>query len=179
MAVSILKFLYNNLMSKFVWGGSKEKGVNIDYNHKRNLLVIKARYIYARLANALSSEGKNQKALSVLDYCMETFPIEKLSYDMYVPSLIEAYVNAGGIDKATVLTNDLSNYYFKKLDYYLRQKPDILSSSGYEVQSAIQFTSQAAEAIKAGGKTELAEEITRKLESYYTKYVKLVPQAGR
>lgn len=173
------EILYNNLMSKFVWGGSKEKGVNLDYNHKRNLLVIKARLIYARLANALSSEGKNQKALSVLDYCMETFPIEKLSYDMYVPSLIEAYVNAGGIDKATVLTNDLSNYYFKKLDYYLRQKPDILSSSGYEVQSAIQFTSQAAEAIKAGGKTELAEEITRKLESYYTKYVKLVPQAGR
>jgi hypothetical protein len=173
------EILYNNLMSKFVWGGSKEKGVNLDYNHKRNLLVIKARYIYARLANALSSEGNNQKALSVLDYCMETFPIEKLSYDMYVPSLIEAYVNAGGIDKATVLTNDLSNYYFKKLDYYLRQKPDILSSSGYEVQSAIQFTSQAAEAIKAGGKTELAEEITRKLESYYTKYVKLVPQAGR
>ena len=173
------EILYNNLMSKFVWGGSKEKGVNLDYNHKRNLLVIKARLIYARLANALSSEGKNQKALSVLDYCMETFPIEKLSYDMYVPSLIEAYVNAGRIDKATLLTNDLSNYYFKKLDYYLRQKPDILSSSGYEVQSAIQFTSQAAEAIKAGGKTELAEEITRKLESYYTKYVKLVPQAGR
>ena len=173
------EILSNNLMSKFVWGGSKEKGVNLDYNHKRNLLVIKARLIYARLANALSSEGKNQKALSVLDYCMETFPIEKLSYDMYVPSLIEAYVNAGRIDKATLLTNDLSNYYFKKLDYYLRQKPDILSSSGYEVQSAIQFTSQAAEAIKAGGKTELAEEITRKLESYYTKYVKLVPQAGR
>jgi len=173
------EILSNNLMSKFVWGGSKEKGVNLDYNHKRNLLVIKARLIYARLANALSSEGKNQKALSVLDYCMETFPIEKLSYDMYVPSLIEAYVNAGRIDKATLLTNDLSNYYFKKLDYYLRQKPDILSSSGYEVQSAIQFTSQAAEAIKAGGKTELAEEITRKLESYYTEYVKLVPQAGR
>ncbi len=30
--------LYNNLMNKFAWGGAKEKGVNIDYNHKRNLL---------------------------------------------------------------------------------------------------------------------------------------------
>ena len=45
--------LYNNLMNKFVWGGAKEKGVDIDYNHKRNLLVIKARYNYAKLANAL------------------------------------------------------------------------------------------------------------------------------
>jgi MFS family permease len=171
--------LYNNMMTKFAWGGAKEKGVYIDYNHKRNLLVIKARYNYARLANALSSEGKKEKALNVLDYCMTTFPVEKLSYDMYVPEIIEAYVNAGAIDKATDLTRNLSNYYFEKLDYYLKQKPDVLASAGYEVQTAIQFSSQAADAIKAGGKTELAEEITNKLESYYNKYVKMVPQSGR
>ncbi|MGA2405888.1 MAG: DUF2723 domain-containing protein [Bacteroidales bacterium] len=166
--------LYNNMMNKFAWGGAKEKGVDIDYNHKRTLLVVKARYNYARLATALASEGKNEKAISVLDYCMETFPVEKISYDMYVPSIIEAYVAAGAIDKATELTRNLSNYYFEKLDYYLRQKPDILASAEYEVQSAIQFTSQAATACKNGGKTELADEISNKLESYYTKYVKLV-----
>ena len=166
-------------MTKFVWGGAKEKGVDIDYNHKRNLLVIKARYNYARLANALSAEGKNEKALSVLDYCMATFPIEKLSYDIYVPSIIEAYVNAGAIDKATELTHNLSNYYFEKLDYYLKQKPDIIASAGYEVQTAIQFTSQAADACRAGGKTELADEITNKLQTYYTKYIKIVQPEGR
>jgi MFS family permease len=171
--------LYNNMMTKFAWGGAKEKGVDIDYNHKRNLLVIKARYDYARLANALSSEGKNEKALSVLDYCMTTFPIEKLSYDMYVPDIIEAYVNAGAIDKATELTRNLSSYYFEKLDYYLKQKPDIIASAGYEVQSAIQFTSQAADACKAGGKTEFADEITNKLQNYYTKYIKLVQPGGK
>jgi hypothetical protein len=171
--------LYNNLMTKFVWGGAKEKGVDIDYNHKRNLLVIKARYDYARLANALSSEGKNEKALSVLDYCMTTFPISKISYDMYVPDLIEAYVNAGAIEKATELTRDLSKYYFEKLDYYLKQKPDIIASAGYEVQTAIQFTSQAADACKTGGKSEFADEITAKLQNYYTKYVKMVQPGGR
>ena len=171
--------LYENLMNKFAWGGAKEKGVNIDYNHKRNLLVIKARSNYARLATALALEGKNEKAIKVLDYCMETFPIEKIGYDMYVPGIISAYIAAGGIDKASELTNNLSNYYFEKLDYYMRQKTDILASSEYEVQSAIQFTSQAAEAIKQGGKTELADRITNKLESYYTKYLKLVPQSGR
>ena len=171
--------LYTNLMTKFVWGGAKEKGVDIDYNHKRNLLVVKARYNYARLANALSSEGKNEKALSVLDYCMTTFPINKISYDMYVPDIIEAYVNAGAIEKATELTRDLSKYYFEKLDYYLKQKPDIIASAGYEVQTAIQFTSQAADACKTGGKTEFADEISNKLQSYYTKYVKIVQPGGR
>ena len=170
--------LYNNMMTKFAWGGAKEKGVDMDYNHKRNLLVIKARYNYARLANALSSEGKNEKALSVLDYCMTTFPIDKLSYDMYVPDIIEAYFNAGGIDKATELTRNLSNYYFERLDYYLKQKPDIINSAEYEVQTAMQFTSQAADACKAGGKTEIADEISGKLQTYYAKYMKLVRPGG-
>jgi hypothetical protein len=171
--------LYNNLMKKFVWGGAKEAGVYIDYNHQRNLQVIKARYDYARLANALSSEGKNEKAINVLDYCMDTFPVEKISYDIYLPNIVEAYVNAGAIDKATELTRNLSNYYYEKLDYYLRQKPDIIGSAEYEVQTAIQFTSQAAEACKLGGKREFADEITKKLESYYSKYVKIVQQTGQ
>jgi hypothetical protein len=110
---------------------------------------------------------------------MDTFPINKISYDMYVPGIIEAYVAAGGIEKATELTRNLSNYYFEKLDYYLRQKPDILNSAGYEVQSAIQFISQSADACKEGGKNELADEISSKLQDYYTKYLKLFPQGGR
>ncbi len=170
--------LYENMMNKFVWRGAKEKGVYIDYNHRRNLLVIKARANYARLATALASEGKNEKAIKVLDYCMETFPIDKIGYDMYMPGIISAYVAAGEINKATELTNNLSKYYYEKLDYYLRQSVNILASSEYEVQSAIQFTSQAAEAIKEGGKTDMAEEINKKLESYYARYLKMVPPAG-
>ncbi len=171
--------LYKNLMEKFVWRGASEKGVYLDYNHKRNLLVIKARYNYARLANALSAEGKDEKALGVLDYCMKTFPIEKLSYDMYVPEIIEAYVNAGAKDKAAELTRNLSKYYFEKLDYYFKQKPDIISSAGYEVQTAIQYTSQAADACRTAGKTELADSLSSKLQTYYTRYVKIVQPSGR
>jgi hypothetical protein len=170
--------LYNNMMNKFAWGGSNKKGVDIDYNHKRNLLVIKARSNYARLAIALALEGKNEKAINVLDYCMETFPIDKIGYDMYMPAIITAYVTAGQTDKAVELTKNLSDYYFTLLDYYLRQRPAILASAEYEFQTALQFTSQAADACKAGGKTEFADELTKKLESYYSRYVKIVQPAG-
>ena len=67
---------------------------------------------------------------------------------------------------------------FEKLDYYLGQKPDIIGSAEYEVQTAIQFTTQAAEAYKLGGKTQFADEITNKLESYYSKFLKIFQQAG-
>ncbi len=66
--------LYENMMKKFAWGGAKKKGVDIDYNHKRTLIVVKARLNYARLAKALSAEGKNEKAIETLDYCMDTLP---------------------------------------------------------------------------------------------------------
>jgi hypothetical protein len=163
--------LYDNMLKKFAWGGAKEKGVNIDYNHKRTLIVVKARMNYARLAKAFTLEGKNEKALEVLDYCTEKFPIEKLSYDPYVPDMIEAYFAAGGTEKALAMTRALSSFYYERLDYYLKQNPYIIRSAEFEIQTAIQYTSRVANACKANGNQDLAEEINKKLEGYYTTYV--------
>jgi Protein of unknown function (DUF2723) len=171
--------LYENLMKKFVWGGAKEKDVNIDYNHKRTLIVIKARSNYARLAKTLSDEGKNEKALEVLNYCMDVFPLEKLSYDPYMSDIIEAYFAAGGTEKALEMTKAFCDYYYQRLDYYLKQKPYIMSSAEYEIQTAIQYTSKVANSLNAHGKPELAEEINKKLEDYYTKYLLTIKPGGK
>ena len=166
--------LYDNMIKKFAWGGAREKGVNIDYNHKRTLIVVKARMNYARLAKALIAEGKNEKALEVLDYCMETLPIDKLSYDPYEADVIEAYFAAGGTEKAVAMSQAMSAFYYQHLDYYLKQNPFIIRSAEFEIQTAIQYTSRVANACKANGKPELAEEINKKLEGYYTTYVKTI-----
>ena len=166
--------LYENMIKKFAWGGAKEKGVNIDYNHKRTLTVVKARMNYARLAKTLSEEGKNEKALEVLDYCMETLPLEKLSYDPYMAEVIESYFAAGGTEKAVQMTLALCNYYYGRLDYYLKQNQYIINSAEFEIQTAIQYTSRVANACTANGKPELAEEINKKLENYYASYVRMI-----
>jgi hypothetical protein len=166
--------LYENMMKKFVWGGAKEKGVNIDYNHKRTLIVVKARLNYARLAKALAEEGKNEKALEVLNYCMETLPLEKLSYDPYMPDIIESYFIAGATEKAVDMTRALCNYYYEHLDYFLKQNRYIVNSAEFEIQTAIQYTSRVANACAANGKPEMAEAINKKLEDYYRNYVKIL-----
>jgi hypothetical protein len=171
--------LYENKMNRFAWGGAKEKGVDIDYNHKRTLTVVKARYNYARLAKALAAEGKNEKANQVLDYCMQTLPVEKLSFDMYVPDVIEAYFAAGDTTKAVDLTERLSKYYFEKLDYYFRQKPGIISSAEYEIQTSIQSISRAANTCKIFGKADRGDELNAKIETYYTSYLKMVSPGKR
>ena len=166
--------LYENMMNKFVWKGAKEDGVNIDYNHKRTLLVVKARYNYARLAKALISEGKNEKAKEVLDHCMEELPVRKLSYDMYIPDIIEAYYAAGIPEKASEMSRELSDYYFARLDYFFRQNTYLFSSAEYEVQSAMQYVSRVAEACKTAKQDELYKTLNSRIEDYYTRYLRLM-----
>ncbi len=96
--------LYDNVMNKFVWGGANDPKVNLDYNHIRTLIVVKARLIYARLAKALSSEGKNEKAVAVLDRCLKLLPPDRFPLDPYYTDLIEGYFAAGASDKAVEMT---------------------------------------------------------------------------
>ncbi len=171
--------LYQNMIKKFVWGGANKKSVDIDYNHKRTLIVVKARLNYARLAKALSVEGKNEKAIETLNFCMTALPLEKIPYDPYMADIIEAYFVAGATDKAVEMTNAFCDYYYKRLDYFLKQKTFIVRSAEFEIQTALQYTSRVANACAGNGKPEMGEEITKKLESYYTDYVKIIQPSGK
>jgi hypothetical protein len=163
--------LYENVANKFVWGGANDPDVNLDYHHIRTLIVIKARLIYARLAKALAAEGKNEMAIGVLNACLENLPPGNFPYDPYYSDLIEAYFAAGEADKAVEMTRSLSEYYFDRLNYYLRQNVYVLSSAEYEIQSALQYTSRAASYCQENGKKEVGDEITKKLEAYYSEYI--------
>ena len=171
--------LYQNLVKKFVWGGANNKNVDIDYNHTRTFIVVKARLNYARLAKALSAEGKNEKAIETLDFCMNALPLDKVPYDPYTADIIEAYYDAGATAKAIEMTNAFCDYYFKRLDYFLKQKPFIISSAEFEIQTAMQYTSRIANACTANGKPEMGQEISKKLEGYYAEYIKTLQPAGR
>jgi hypothetical protein len=168
--------LYDNMMNKFVWGGANNPDVNIDYNHRRTIMVIKARLNHARLSKALSAEGKYEKAEAVLDRCMEALPLSKISYDPYMPDVIEAYFATGDTAKAVTMTNDLCSHYYGQLDYFLKQNPFIVSSAIYEIQSAIQNTLRVGNACMANSRQDLGIEINKKLEGYYSRYMEITKQ---
>jgi hypothetical protein len=165
--------LYRNMMNKFVWGGASDAKVNIDYNHRRTITVIRARLNYAKLAKALVSEGKNEKAIEVLDHCLEALPLSKIPYDPYFPDIIEGFFAAGNADKAVSLTRDLCEHYYEQLDYYLKQSPYIVGSAFYEIRSAISYTSRVADACETAGQKDLAGEINKKLGAYYAAYMNM------
>ena len=67
-------------------------------------------------------------------------------------------------EKAVEMTWAFCDYYYERLDYYLKQNPYIINSAEFEIQTAIQYTSRVANACAANGKPEMAEEINKKLE---------------
>jgi hypothetical protein len=124
------EILYNNMMKKFLWRGAKEKNVDVDYNHKRTLIVVKARYNYAKLAKALNSEGKFEK--------------------------------------------ELSEFFSGRLDYYLKQETGIIASADYEIQTALQYMAKTSAALKDANQGSLSDELNKKVDEYYNRYLKLM-----
>ncbi|MBR3286259.1 MAG: DUF2723 domain-containing protein [Bacteroidales bacterium] len=89
--------LYDRLMS-FKWGNVNDPRVYIEENTWN--MLVHYRSIYARLAEALVNEGKNDKAVEVLDYCLEQIPAEIMPIDAYNLAVIEQYYRAGASEKA-------------------------------------------------------------------------------
>lgn len=100
-----------------------EDDVTLDYYSERTLSVIRFRSLHTRLALALLEEGKREKAVEVLDKCMELAPHHVLPYDNFIAGItfpqqdgtrihhegiIEAYYMCGETEKANDL---LSEYY--------------------------------------------------------------------
>ena len=66
--------LYDRLMNTFQWGRMNQDDVQLDYYTIRTISVIRFRSLHTRLAMKLLEEGKQEKALNVLDQCMELAP---------------------------------------------------------------------------------------------------------
>jgi hypothetical protein len=173
------EIMYNNMMNKFVWGGANDPKVNLDYHHKRTLMVVRSRLNYAKLAEALIAEGKNEKAAAVLDRCMNVLPLETVSYDPYVNEIIDAYFAAGKSEKALQMTNDLCSYYFEQMDYYAKQEQYIVNSAEYSIGTAFEYCRHAAESCIAFSQKETGTEISRRLGDYNSKFMKFVDPALR
>ena len=92
--------LYDNVMNKFVWGNVNDPDVFLDEYNKKQINIMQSRYMFARLADALNSEGKKEKAIEVVDRMFEIFPNEKIPYTYDSFPAVEQYYRAGATDKA-------------------------------------------------------------------------------
>ena len=125
-----------------------EKDVQLDYYTIRTLSVIRFRSVHTRLALALLEEGKRDKAVEVLDRCMDLSPSNVLPFDQYITGIslpdrqggvihhegvIEAYYMCGEMEKGNAILREHHENLVSEFSYFNGMKPRHKSSIQREI----------------------------------------------
>ena len=146
------EMLYDRLMNKFEWGRMNAEDVQLDYYTIRTMSVIRFRSLYTRLAMTLLQEGDRERAVEVLDRCMELAPSRVLPYDQYITGItlpqrdgavihhegiIEAYYLCGEVEKANEILSEHYQNLSEQLGYFRAMKPRHSSSIQREMNECM------------------------------------------
>jgi len=110
--------LYDNVMNKFVWGGTDKDNVWVDNFVKRVISIMEIRNVFARLSTALLDENKNEKAIAVLNRCVETLPDKNYEFDYTMLPIIENYYIAEQYDKANSIVTTMATRLEQEMEYF-------------------------------------------------------------
>lgn len=109
------KEMYNNIMNRFRWGNASDPGVYLDEVNRR--MFNNFRRMFGRLATMLAREGDTERALEVLERCDKVIPVEKVPYNYYSISLLEAYLAVGEKEKGIAMADQLMENSIAYLEY--------------------------------------------------------------
>lgn len=155
--------LYDRLMNVFIYADLHDPDVYLDEYHMHS--IRNYRNNFARLANALADEGKNEKAIEVLDKAMYVLPEERIPYDYFVPDIAEAYYKAGADEKGKELLTRLLEIAAHDLQYYYGSHAEFKQYMNDKRVAII--IAQKCNAIAAqNGEEELQKEAMSLLQTY-------------
>jgi len=108
--------MYENVMKKFKWGNINHPDVyicSVTRRHANNY-----RNIFSTLGRALIYNEEKEKAIEVIDKCLEVLPENKVPHDLNSLALIEIYFLAGANEKGVKLSERLLELNVEMLDYF-------------------------------------------------------------
>ena len=152
-------------MNKFVWGNVNDPDVHLDEYNKKEISIIQARYMFARLAQVMITDGKNEKAIEVLDKMFELFPDEKmpLTYDSF--PAVELYYRVNETEKANELIKIMAKNSFALLEYYISLPGKFSSAIQNDQKREMSHLHNMIITTRQYKQTELNKEIDDKLET--------------
>jgi hypothetical protein len=112
--------MYTNLMTKFKWGGMEESDIYMNENNRR--MCMNFRNNFSRLSGEFIRLGQKEKAIKVLDECMQVIPERNVPFNYFVLSIAENYYKLGEYKKGNKIIGSLVDRYENDLKYYLSLK---------------------------------------------------------
>ncbi len=160
--------MYDNMINKFKWGGLNDSRVYLDENNMR--MTMNLRNNFVRLSNSLLEEGKREKAIEVLDRCLEEMPIDLIPVNYFSIGIVEAYYKAGEFKKALPIINKMIETSDQDLQYYLSLDKALQKSADREIQLALYMLQNVYQQSKMNGQQEIADRSFELLDKYGNQY---------
>lgn len=156
------KAMFHRMMNVYQWGNLDKPGVLVDSNIRRTI-VPNMRIQVVTLASALIAEGKKEKALQVLDKCMEKLPAYNIPHEASSYNMLIAYYQAGDNNKAGKMAKELFRNLTNDLEYYYNVPAEHRRSFERSRKQAESILTRIIAAARHFGNSDLARELERKL----------------
>ncbi len=153
--------MYDKFMNKFRWGGFDDPRVYLDENHQR--MAMNIRNNMSRLANSLLDEGKDKKAVDILDMALTKLPVEKVPHNYFSVFLAEGYYKANKPEKGDEILKDFGNQSYQEINYFSSLPPAKQNSVGSDLQRGMAIYSEIANLAVNYGREKVREELSKPL----------------
>ena len=160
--------MYDNVMNKFKWGGVDKPGVYIDENVMRMCKSYRMA-LFNKLAEDLLKEGKNEKALNVLNKSMEVLPPENVPLDYTALSTGELYYALDETEKAEEIFTGIAENAMRNIDWFFRLRPSQLASVTRELEHNLAVMQQVL-AVSKHYNPEFAKKYQEEFDNYRMAY---------
>ncbi|MDR3193707.1 MAG: DUF2723 domain-containing protein [Tannerella sp.] len=125
--------MYDNVMNKFTWGGVDKPGIYLDETVMRQCKSYRMA-VFGDLASALIQEGKNDRALAVLDRATQVLPPENVPYDYTALGIAEMYLTLGEKDKGEQILNGIADHAMRSIRWFFELRPEQLGGVHRELR---------------------------------------------
>ena len=155
---------FDNMMNKFKWGGIENPKVYMDENNMRMAKTF--RITFGELIFALIDEGKDDKALEALEYCLKVIPASTIPMTEESVMLTDAYYRLGKPEKAEELITLISDRANKGLSWYHRLKPNQMSGATYDIRDNFDILLRVALVYQENDQLEKYKNLMEELQKY-------------
>lgn len=137
------RIAYHNLMNNTFWRNLDRSDIHYNEDYRRFVLIVRS--IFARLAEQLLLEEKQEQARALLDYCLQVAPDAAVPYDVYTTQFIPVLIELGEKDKALNIARTMARRAKEEIDYAFVRRPDFMSR---ELMSNLFMLSQITQVLE-------------------------------
>ncbi|MFZ6050363.1 glycosyltransferase family 117 protein [Halocola ammonii] len=163
--------MYENIMKEFEWGNMDDttNGIYMDENNRR--MTTNLRLQFANLANELTQEGQEEKAIEILDKSMEVMPEVNVPFDRVMLPIAEAYYELGEDEKGNEIVSRLFDLAEDDLEYFFSLSDERQAMLSQEIRIQLSVATRIESLVNDEyPQPELGPELQQRLDALMEAY---------